>query len=243
MKKFYKLKKIENNRHLITVKKRFLFDITLDSNDLKSSIMFSFSMITNGQHRSKRSGGEAKRSSNEIFINTLEGKIAEYGFYRYLQNYGISLSEPDLFISGLGDWDSSDFTYKNKHIAIKSTAHYGQLLLLEKRDWDSNGLYVPNLNTDKVSLYDYIVLCRVKPVVADIIKKAKTKSEISQERFEVEITGYITNADLKYLISNNYLLPRKHFLNLTQMDADNYYVQANDLRDKKELIKELLNLK
>jgi hypothetical protein len=45
-------------------------------------------------------------------------------------------------------------------ISIKATKHFGQLLLLETKDWNNNGQYIPNLSLEKQSQYDYFILVR-----------------------------------------------------------------------------------
>ena len=56
-------------------------------------------------------------------------------------------------------------------INIKSTKYYGDLLLLERADWNHEGRYIPNLDRENV-IYDFFVLVRIKP---DIVKKLKEK--------------------------------------------------------------------
>ena len=46
--------------------------------------------------------------------------------------------------------------------------------------------------------------------------------------------------DLKYLINNNFILPKSGMLNgKIQMDAENYYAQSGDMKDFEKLISSL----
>jgi hypothetical protein len=59
--------------------------------------------------------------------------------------------------------------------------------------------------------------------------------------WEYDIPGYITNADLKSVIKNGLLIPKGALLNgVVKMDAENYYVQAGDLRSIIELSSDLM---
>lgn len=72
-------------------------------------------------------------------------KIAEYVVYYYRQ-YGFEVEEPDLGVFGENIWDNVDIDCNGRHISIKSTKERGQLLLLEKGDWNDQGCYIPNIN-------------------------------------------------------------------------------------------------
>jgi hypothetical protein len=55
--------------------------------------------------------------------------------------------------------------------------------------------------------------------------------------WEYDIAGYITNEDLKSIITNDFILPQKSMLNgKIPMDAENYYVQSIDMKDFQQLI-------
>ena len=92
-----------------------------------------------GEHRAYRSGGQKIRRNGEQFINTYQGKIAECGVFLYLWNNGIKIGEdhqmvsiiekPDFETWELGRWDTVDILCNGKKLNIKSTKHYGNLLL------------------------------------------------------------------------------------------------------------------
>lgn len=183
-----------------------------------------------GEHRASRSGGNKTRMPSEIFKDTIRGKLSEFALFNFLKLNEIVVPGPDLKTYPLGKWDDVDFEYKSKKINVKSTKKYGNLLLLEQKDWDANANYIPNLKTGN-SIYDYFVFIRL----------GKVKSESNNLCFliEFDIPGFITLEDLKYVIKSNYFLSAGSYINKTKMDADNYYVQAGNFRKIDELIKSL----
>ena len=202
-----------------------------------------------GAHRRNRSGGSHKRRNAEIFANAFQGKIAECAACNLLFRLDQSIC-PDFSTHPLGEWDTVDLTVNGKEIAVKSTKHYGQLLLLETKDWNSNGQYVPNIGNG-VSSYDYIILIRLKPSCEDILRKHRLlyldsidRDELFQlvsgQAWSYNYTGYITNADLLQVIRARCVLPQGALLNgSTEMDAENYYIQAGDLRDVSSLLTQM----
>lgn len=199
-----------------------------------------------GEHRAYRTGGQEIRKNGQIFANTLQGKLAEYAIYNQLKAIYPEISKPDLNTYSLGTWDDSDFIIRNKKLAIKSTKHYGELLLLETRDWDNNGNYIPNLSSVNHGYYDYIILVRMDGNIESIMRQNRLlySSSITNKQFDdlknsilnsswnYDIPGFITHEDLVYIIKNEYILPQNAKLGFnTIMDAENYYVQTGDLRN------------
>lgn len=201
-----------------------------------------------GEHRNNRSGGDNYRSNSEIFINVFQGKLAEFGTCNIFRKDGkIKLDAPDLERFKLGKWDRYDFLYNNLKFSIKSTAYFGNILLLETKDWTAEGKYIPNDET-----YDYHILFRIKTDGKELLRSKKLLynnsidkeylySIISNERWYFEMTGYITNDDLKEVIRNKYILPKGAFLNSekTIMDAENFYIQSKNLRDSNKIFEEI----
>lgn len=198
-----------------------------------------------GEHRSHRTGGTHHRRNGEIFANTFQGKLAEYALFCELTNSGINVSEPDLGVFGLGEWDSVDLTIGDESVSIKSTKSFGNLLLLEENDWDEQANYLPNGHG-----YDYTFLIRMNPFCEDImrrnrflysdsIKEAILKQIIMAESWAFDIPGYVTREDLIQIINENYILPRGSMLNgKTRMDASNYYIQSGDMRNWNSFIRD-----
>lgn len=93
----------------------------------------------NGEHRNHRTGGTHQRKKGEIFANAFQGKLAECAIYNQFYNE-LDITEPDFETYGLGEWDDADFYINDFKISIKSTKSFGNLLLLETRDWNRNRL-------------------------------------------------------------------------------------------------------
>jgi hypothetical protein len=254
--KMNKLKK-ENNNYYITNTKPFTSTRCFHQKSIKKVFDFAYAMtFGEGEHRDHRTGGTVNRKKGQMFINTFQGKLSELAIYNlfYINNKEAyqRLSPPDFEVYGLGEWDDSDIILDKLKFSIKSTKFYGNLLLLESKDWSKEGEYLPNKNSNKNSIYDYFVLVRIKPDGEKLMKEHKllySNEPIDKERlfkiinsikWEYDITGYITNETLKNLILNDFLLPKNALLNgKIPMDAENYYIQSGDMQDFQELIKRL----
>lgn len=249
----YKLRQ-ENNQYFIDNKKNFETDNTFKDETINEVFNFAYEMtFGEGEHRDHRTGGTMNRKKGQIFINTFQGKLSELGVYNTFYKNNIEaykkLSNPDFEVYGLGEWDDSDIELSNIKISVKSTKFYGNLLLLETKDWNEKGEYIPNLNSDKSSVYDYFVLVRIKPdgekimsanrlLYSNSIDKEMLYNLIKSKNWEYDIAGYITNNDLTFLIKNNFILPQRSLLNgKIPMDAENYYIQSGDMRDFSQLVK------
>ena len=215
---------------------------------ISDSLSFAYDMafMPNGHHRAHRSGGLEQRDSKQIFLDAFHGKIGEFGFYdyfTYLKDY--ECSKPDLNVYSIGKWDDGDLEVKDfqrketKHVAIKTTKYYGNLLLLETKDWNENGIYIPSINKDDIYKPSRFVLMRIKPSLdVKVIKPFINTNDyelvfdfIMEKDWFYDIPGFITNDDLQFLIKNDFILPQGSFLcGRTKMDAENYYVQSVDLR-------------
>lgn len=246
-----RLEEYEENKYRITHKRDFLAVDRLETGDISDCFEFSYEMaFGEGVHRSNRSGGDKKRKPGEIFINTFQGKLAEFAMYRYLEKNGIFTSQPDLSVQGYGIWDAFDLEYGGVHIAVKSTKYYGNLLLLETKDWNERGEYVPNTQ-EGIMKYDVLVLLRISPdgeimmrerkwLYSESLDKQELRNVINSTCWEYDIAGCIIRNDLINLIGKKYILPKGALLNgRISMDADNYYVQAGDMRKESELIKRM----
>ena len=168
-----------------------------------------------GEHRKSRSGGIHVRDNDEIFSNTFRGKLAEIAFYEFFKNKnGIVISEPDFETYKRGKWDNTDFILNNFKINVKSSTHFSNLLLLEKKDWNSNAEYIPNIPF-KEQNYDFFFFIRIHS---------------DDKTYPFDIPGYVTNADLKLIIQNNHSILKGYTLGSKKLDADNYYFQSGEMR-------------
>ncbi|MEI6898119.1 MAG: hypothetical protein V5786_11695 [Psychromonas sp.] len=218
---------------------------------------YAMSFAKKGAHRDHRSGGTHHRKNSEIFINAFQGKLSELAVYNYFFQFNRALyqqlSPPNFDVYGLLEWDDCDLQLKEKYFSIKSTKYYGNLLLLECKDWNKLGQYKPNLKTGKPAFFDFFVLVRIKSDGDNLLKSNKylyvntiNKQELLQliksQRWYFDIPGYLTHKDLVEVITCQQLLPQGAILNKkTKVDADNYYIQSGDLSSLEQLILEMKN--
>jgi hypothetical protein len=252
-----RLQEVENgpNHYYLTNAVRFKALMTPTPETVSTVFDFAYNMTfgNTGEHRNHRSGGSHRRKNGELFINTFQGKIAEYGIYGYFKSKGIELAPPDMETWELGKWDDTDLVVGDKKINIKSTKHYGNLLLLETKDWDNQGQYLPNLESG-ASNYDFFILCRLSPDGEGLMRSLKLmysnslpmsveefKTRLMEEKWAFDIPGYIAHADLVEAIRKPLILPQGSMLQgRTKMDAENFYIQSGDMRDVNDLVLNVL---
>lgn len=225
----------------------------LTSEDLDNSFEFAYNMAYGELHRSNRSGGTYTRNNTEIFVDALQGKLSEFFTQKVFIDAGIKVSDVDTNLYKRGEWDSEDlsvFTTKGQQtkITIKSTKHFGNLMLLETKDWNSEGYYIPSGELGK---YGVFVLVRVKFGLDFILKSKKLyfsknidkkllreifDSIISGDEFSFDIPGILYRNDIKKIIKSKQIIYKGHMLNSTIIDADNYYVQSGNMRSVNNLL-------
>lgn len=237
---FLKLRETNVREKQITSRKAFFAISKIPLIYVQKCFNFAYNMTFNkkGEHRSYRSGGMHQRRNGEIFANTFLGKLCEFAVYSEL-SIKYEINEPDLIEWDLGKWDDVDFTIFDKTISVKSTKYFGNLLLLEKKDWSPTGGYLPN--GDKH--YDFTFLVRIKNDPETLMKKNRILYSDSLQKddlweifknnsWEYDIPGFITLEELVFLINNGYIIEQGDLLNgTTPMDATNYYCQAGDMHD------------
>lgn len=219
---------------------------------IQKVIDFAYEMcFGEGHHRNHRTGGQYGRKAGEMFCNTFQGKLAEVVLYDYFKSQGLVSKEPDFGIYAEGIWDDADLEIKGKKINVKSAASQSNLLLLETKDWNSKGQYIPNINNGATTQYDYFILIRIQPDIKKIFKGERLmfSNEIEKNVIEklifsnswsYDIAGYTTHEEVVSTITNGYLLPQNSMLNhYTKMDASNYYIQSGDMNNIDNLVKEL----
>jgi hypothetical protein len=91
-------------------------------------------------------------------------------------------------------------------------------------------------------------LVRIKPDVDELARLFSSshyekeileslKSQILNQKWSYDIPGFMTSEDLAQVLNSNHLIPKGARLNNSvTMDADNFYVQAGDLRNINSLI-------
>lgn len=239
------------DKYFITNARDFSSTMIASRETVSTVFDFAYNMTfgKSGEHRNHRSGGSHRRKNGELFINTFQGKIAEYGIYGYIKSNGMELAPPDLETWTLGKWDDTDLIVADKKINVKSTKHYGNLLLLETKDWNDRGLYLPNTEQGS-AMYDFFIFCRLSPDGEGLLKRMRLmysdtlpmpsdefKNIILKEKWSFDIPGYITHEDLVEAINQPLILPQGALLQgSTPMDAENYYIQSGDMRTIEALI-------
>ena len=256
---------IETNKYYVQDRRRFLAYASMFTEDKDKCFRFAYDMTYGGQgqHRDHRTGGTENRTKGQIFINTFQGKMAEFALYRYFQSRNIEMSIPDTDTLPLGKWDNFDLKGQEKHISVKSTKSYGNLLLLEKDDWNDDGEYCPNCNRNDngennpnrnqaTSKYNYTVLVRFSPDGEKIMKDNhllyQRDDEIPDEiegilverirniEWFYDFPGFIFHSELVKMIRDRHIIPRGALLNgTTTMDAENYYFQAGNMHSLMEI--------
>ncbi|HCO66580.1 MAG TPA: hypothetical protein DIT04_02330 [Dysgonomonas sp.] len=234
-------------------KRRDFSGICIQRKMLDDVFGFAYDMcFGDGHHRGYRTGGQYSRKKGELFCNTFQGKLAEVMVHSVLTTAGITCNEPDFGIYGEGIWDDSDIEANGKKISIKSAAFFSNLLLLETKDWDDTGRYIPNIGKGSTEIYDYFVLVRISPDIKKLfrdkrmlfsneIPKGTIQDLIHEQSWMYDIAGYINNDVLRDIIREKCILPQNALLNgSTKMDAENYYIQSGYMNPVEELIAALI---
>ena len=219
---------------------------------LEKVTLFAYDMcFGEGHHRRHRTGGVLQRHAGEQFCNTFQGKLAEVVLRNYLISKGYKCDEPDFNVFGEGIWDDTDLIINGKSLSVKSAAFFSNLLLLESRDYDNEGNYLPNLNIGATACYDYYILVRICPDIkgifrgkrllySDSIDKQTIESIISSQAWSYDIAGWISHEEFVSIIENRFIIPQRALLNgKIPMDAENYYVQSGDMHEIEQICQEL----
>lgn len=211
-------------------KKQYVPNVNLKEESLKKCIEFADEMAYGkGHHQSLAfGGGSYKRNQAQIFRDTLQGKIAEIGFYNFMYSLNQKPDQfPDFGVWGQGKWEDTDFTFNNGKVSvsIKSTKHFGNLLMLEKDRYNSNGEYIEPADPNSPPvLHNYIFLVRVKG-----IGSGSPKDYESVRNLSCEITGFISHDQFKEIINKNQFIPKGTKIGIP-MIVDNYYETASNLQ-------------
>lgn len=252
-KEIRELTKKGNNCYYINSKKRFQAYAEMIDADKKECFNFAYGMSYGGigEHRDSRSGGSIHRKKGQVFINTFQGKMAEFALYRFFLSRNINIARPDVTKHKLGKWDSFDLEWQGKHISVKSTKSYGNLLLLEEKDWNAKGEYTPNIGLDNTK-YDYTMLVRFEPDGEKIMRENQLMylkddeipcniKDILMEKvvnttWSYDFPGFIYYSELVKMIRQRRIIPKGALLNgRIKMDASNYYFQTGDMHSLIEI--------
>ena len=231
-----KLKNDSQGRFQITQKVDFL-SLPVHQEFILKSAEFANRMVLSSSHRIHRSGGSHRRMGDEIFINTFQGKLAEYVIQDTLKSKNIECSEPDDIDYGKRVWDDYDLKVQGHSISVKSMSFFSNLLLLEKKDYTQDGGYKHHRGQD----YDFIIVARFKPDIKMVLSNYrgidKLKDRVIRLSFEFDIPCVCSKKTVEYIIQEGYVLKQGAVLGKnTIMDADNYYIQLGNLPPLEKLI-------
>jgi hypothetical protein len=237
----------KENSYFVNSKKEFC-SFSVSNEIIQKALDFAYAMVfEEGHHRNHRSGGSIKRKNGELFCNAFQGKMAEFIIHDLFTERGLACTGVDTSVSGKGIWDDCDLVCNSKKINIKSCAYFSNLLLLETKDWDKQGNYIPNRDA-QTSEYDCFVLVRIKPDIkkvfkenkllfSDTLEKNKILELLANESWQYDVAGWIDKLDLVQIINAGFTLPQGATLNTkTTVDANNYYVQSGDMKYLRDLI-------
>jgi len=213
-----------SNSYSINSKRKFNPLGQISSQDILQCFSFAYEMSfgEGGEHRLSRSGGSHRRRKGELFINTFQGKLTEFAFFRYMEANGVPCSEPDLKTYDLGRWDSCDLEVSGCKLNLKSTKFYGNLLLLETKDWNTQGQYLPNLSSGDVAEYDFFVLSRIAPDAEKLMKSSRLlyrdranedelRARICDQSWEHDVAGWISKSEFRKIIAAGLFFPGDPF--------------------------------
>jgi hypothetical protein len=75
---------------------------------------------------------------------------------------------------------------------------------------------------------------------SDYVEADVLKNIISANKWMFDIVGFITHDEIKKIINDQFIIPKKSLLNgKIQMDTDNYYCQAGDMHSINDIINKL----
>ena len=241
-----KLEERPNGRY-ITNRRKFAPLASFKPSTIEMVFEFAYSMSFGkiGEHRNHRSGGLQQRNAGGIFADTFQGKLSEFAFYNTAYRE-IPIEKPGLEVWELGKWDEADFFANGYSLNIKSTKAFGNLLLLETKDWNEQAQYLPNIEKGHFD-YDYFILVRMKPYCEELLgsrcllsagetDKELLRHTLLSEKWEYDIPGWCSRAELVQIIGDKHIIKQGEMLNgKTRIDAANFYVQTGCMHNIKEL--------
>ena len=206
--------------------------IKIDNSTIKCILDFSYNMVN--KCKNQRSGGTMVRSDYEKIYSNIQGKLAEAIVYELANNNGLDLKPIDFEVYSRGKWDDGDIVTKDNslNINVKSGLNNHQLLLLTKKDYNSDGSYKHHNYKTENSLKQIFSYVRLDLDRTNILKKLKdmNKSKFidwflkNYETITYDI-HFCNESLLKKAISKGNIISKGDKLNgTTNMDADNYYL-------------------
>ena len=177
-----------------------------------------FAEKSSSSQREHRSGGTMIRNNNQIFSDTLRGKMGEIAIKKFLEQHPFNFEEIELDfeIYPRGVWDREDFKISDKRFSIKTAKHFSRYLLLETKD------------LERGDTYDYYVLVLV-----------------NEKKRTAQIAGYIPKNEMQTVSKKTFDLKKGECIPDTSvpLDADNHARHKNDLFNSEDDWKSLVERK
>ncbi len=188
-------------------------------------------------------------SLGEKFIKIFLHKIAEFGVHQYFSREGYSLIAPDLRLVTDETQEYFEVTLKGVRVVVSWIPFYSNLFLFERNQFNEVGEYRYQKNGAAKNGQTVHLLSRIFPDGLEIMKREKwlqapdlevgqIKEVFLKNHFEVDIPGYLTADQLKYLYQQDYLFPKEGTLNgKTPLGKDFIFCQAGELEAIREIDK------
>ncbi len=163
-----------------------------------------FAQKSSSSQREHRTGGTMIRNNDQIFFDTLRGKMGEIAIKNFLKQPPLNFQgiELDFKIYPRGIWDKEDFKIYDKRFSIKTSKHFSRYLLLETKD------------LERGDTYDCYVLVLV-----------------NEEKRTAQIAGYILKNEMLTVSEKTLDLKKGESIPKTgvTLDADNHARHKDDL--------------
>lgn len=219
---------IINNTIVIpsTGKRSFLPNVSLTKEQFFECLEFAKNMAYWWNHKTLAFGGNNyNRNAKEVFINALQWKLAEVGFYNFYTNkWRNDIPKPDFWVWERWTWEDCDMEIWWKKISIKSTKNFWNLLLLEKNRYSMEWLYLEPAEWVEPIKYDLTYLVRVSGITS-----SNPDDYVSMDWIEIEVTWYLTHTEFLSLITTQQYIPHGILLWKKELIVDNYYICSWDL--------------
>jgi hypothetical protein len=206
--------------------------IIIDKPTMKNALEFSYNMVN--KCKNQRSGGTMVRSDYEKIYSNIQGKISEVIVHKVGTNNGLDLKPIDLKVYSRGIWDDGDIvTIDNSlNINVKSGLNFTQLLLLTKKDYNSDGSYKHHKCETKKKqrqIFSYVRLHLDRNNILENLKdmnKSKFIDWFLEKYKTITYDIHFCNEILlkKAISKGNIILKDMKLNGKTVMDADNYYL-------------------
>lgn len=199
-------------------------------NEVIKTYNFAKGMI--GKHRPYLQGSDINRSDKEIFLNDIQGKLAEIAVRKDILNQFPNSKingDIDFSVYGRGEWDNYDLVINGKYLNIKSIKHFAMMLMVECERYNEKGeFYYTNTDNKKI-INDYYILVKIKIVPSisweDVkgdfeyfknpYKNIDEKKEKIKREIEYEVVGGISHEDFW---KNKVYLPKDTIITVNNMN-------------------------